>query len=126
MLAGWLASRDLPEDKQPRYLRRQREEEGKQNEGVFGRLLWGGQFATLLASLKLNSDTTSCFLHPEAPRPLTCREAARVQVRWGGGAGQEAPAAYQVAARSSPAGCTWAAPALGSLFSLNTHRCPLQ
>lgn len=81
MLAGW-GCRDLPEELQPSNLRQTRQrDDSKQFVGVFGRLLWGGQFSTILTNLQLNSDTTSCVLHPEADRPLTCREAARVQVR---------------------------------------------
>lgn len=54
--------------------------DGKDFAGVYGRLIWGGQFSTLLTNPNLNSDTTMCFIHPSAPRPLSCREAARVQV----------------------------------------------
>jgi site-specific DNA-cytosine methylase len=53
--------------------------------GRFGRLLWTSHLATLLTNPTLNSDTTSTTIHPEADRPLTVREYARVQVRpWRG------------------------------------------
>lgn len=48
--------------------------------GRFGRLMWASHFATLLTNPTLNSDTTSTTVHPEADRPLTVREYARVQV----------------------------------------------
>ncbi|KAL4443686.1 hypothetical protein ABPG75_011423 [Micractinium tetrahymenae] len=47
--------------------------------GRFGRLLWRSHFATFLTSPQLNSDTTSTTVHPVADRPLSVREAARVQ-----------------------------------------------
>ncbi|KAL4447221.1 hypothetical protein ABPG77_007254 [Micractinium sp. CCAP 211/92] len=47
--------------------------------GRFGRLLWRSHFATTLTSPQLNSDTTSTTVHPVADRPLSVREAARVQ-----------------------------------------------
>ncbi|GAB4814751.1 hypothetical protein N2152v2_001797 [Parachlorella kessleri] len=74
--ADW---RDLPGELQPACLRKGLEQDGRQYEGVFGRLLWGGQFSTVLTKPGLCRDTTTCTLHPEAHRPLTCRETARVQ-----------------------------------------------
>ena len=52
----------------------------KSSWGRFGRLLWTSHLATLLTNPTLNSDTTSTIIHPEADRPLTVREYARVQV----------------------------------------------
>ena len=69
--------RDLPACLIPDRLR------GRQlvpsNVGQFGRLLWLSHFGTCLTSPKLNSKTTSTTVHPSADRPLTVREAARVQ-----------------------------------------------
>lgn len=42
--------------------------------------VWGGQFGTLLTRNTLYRDTANCLIHPAADRPLTAREAARVQV----------------------------------------------
>ena len=46
--------------------------------------MWGSHFATCLTRPDLNSKTTGAVIHPEADRPLTVREMARVQVRWAG------------------------------------------
>ena len=63
----------------PEELRDPRKAADESTHGRFGRLRWDSQAATLLTNIALNSSTSSTRLHPSAGRPLTVREAARLQ-----------------------------------------------
>ena len=74
--------RDLPDELLPDELRDPSARTNPKKFGRYGRLMWDkSQFSTLLTQscIRLNSETTGPVLHPDADRPLTLREAARVQ-----------------------------------------------
>lgn len=74
--------RDIPEELLPDELRDPAARTNPKKLGRYGRLMWDkSHFSTLLtrSCIALNSETTGPVLHPDADRPLTLREAARVQ-----------------------------------------------
>lgn len=73
--------RDVPFYLLPPELQDDQARDIPRNWGRIGRLFWWSHFRTLLtkACVAVNSKTAGPVLHPLAARPLTVREAARVQ-----------------------------------------------